>query len=117
MTDKITPRPMDTAPKDGTMLRLFVRFDGDSNVGPFEDTGEGWTIGTNNMSNTGEDRWDIVGWDWEQDTFRQAHTAVPLGWLPFHGETVVHHLAPMKHNPDPDGVFDVPLIADFLVKE
>lgn len=79
-------RPMDTAPKDGTMLRLFCRFDGDSSTGAFEDADEGWTIGTNNMANTGEDVWDIVGWDWMQDTFRQAHTAQPLGWLPFHAD-------------------------------
>ena len=77
-------RRMEEAPKDGSMLRLFCRFDGDSSTGAFEDADEGWTIGTNNLSNTGEDLWEIVGWDWEHDTFRQAHTAVPLGWLPFH---------------------------------
>lgn len=76
------PEPMSTAPKDGSMLRLLVRFDGDSSVGAFEDADTGWTIGTNNLSNTGDDQWDIVGWDWEQDTFRQAHTAEPIGWLP-----------------------------------
>lgn len=83
-TVELKPCPMDTAPKDGSMLRLFCRFDGDSSTGAFEDADEGWTIGTNNLANTGEDVWDIVGWDWMQDTFRQAHTAQPLGWLPFH---------------------------------
>lgn len=77
------PNPMSTAPKDGTMLRLLVRFDGDSSVGAFEDADTGWTIGANNLANTGDDQWDVVGWDWEQDTFRQAHTAEPIGWLPF----------------------------------
>lgn len=78
------PLPMDTAPKDGSTLPLFVQFDGDSSVGAFEDADEGWTIGTNNLANTGEDEWEIVGWDWEQDTYRQARTAKPVGWLPFH---------------------------------
>lgn len=49
--------PMDTAPKDGSILRLLVKFDRKSAAGAFEDTaGPSWTIGTNNMANTGEDQ-------------------------------------------------------------
>lgn len=77
--------PMEDAPKDGRMLRLLVTFDPKSAAGPFEDTAEpSWTIGTNNVGNTGEDRWDVVGWSWEQDVFCHAYGVKVMGWLPFH---------------------------------
>ena len=77
--------PMEDAPKDGSILRLLVKFDRKSAAGPFEDTTDpSWTIGANNMGNTGEDVWDVVGWSWEQDVFCHAYGATVLGWLPFH---------------------------------
>ena len=80
--------PMEDAPKDGSILRLLVKFDRKSAAGPFEDTTEpSWTIGTNNKANTGEDQWDIVGWSWEQDVFCHAYGAKAIGWLPFHTES------------------------------
>ena len=76
---------MEDAPKDGSILRLLVKFDRKSAAGPFEDTTDpSWTIGANNMGNTGEDVWDVVGWSWEQDVFCHAYGATVLGWLPFH---------------------------------
>lgn len=80
--------PMEDAPKDGSILRLLVKFDRKSAAGAFEDTTEpSWTIGTNNKANTGEDQWDIVGWSWEQDVFCHAYGAKAIGWLPFHTES------------------------------
>ena len=80
--------PMEDAPKDGSILRLLVKFDRKSAAGAFEDTPEpSWTIGTNNKANTGEDQWDIVGWSWEQDVFCHAYGAKAIGWLPFHTES------------------------------
>lgn len=69
---------METAPKDGTLLRLLVEFEDhpiDDGAGPFA------TVGTNYRDNTGEDAWQIVGWCWEQDRFIDG-VGTPIGWLP-----------------------------------
>ncbi|AVS75643.1 hypothetical protein [Paracidovorax cattleyae] len=72
------PLPMETAPKDGTMVLLLVEHDGTS----FEDSDEpGWTIGFNNLGNTGEDTWQFAGWDWCQDNYTQG-VGKPVAWLP-----------------------------------
>lgn len=74
------PRPMDTAPKDHTIVRLLVRF----TKNPLDDVGPEdpvWTIGHNGLADTGEDRWDIAGWNWEQDCY-DAGEGEPIGWLP-----------------------------------
>ncbi|MCP1617006.1 MULTISPECIES: hypothetical protein [Pseudomonadaceae] len=71
-------QPMETAPKDGTLLRLLVEFEDhpiDDGAGPFA------TVGTNYRDNTGEDAWQIVGWCWEQDRFIDG-VGTPIGWLP-----------------------------------
>lgn len=71
-------QPMETAPKDGTLLRLLVKFEDhpiDDGAGPFA------TVGTNYRDNTGEDAWQIVGWCWEQDRFIDG-VGTPVGWLP-----------------------------------
>lgn len=71
-------QPMETAPKDGTLLRLLVEFDDhpiEDGAGPFA------TVGTNYRDNTGEDAWQIVGWCWEQDRFIDG-VGTPIGWLP-----------------------------------
>lgn len=71
-------QPMETAPKDGTLLRLLVKFEDhpiDDGAGPFA------TVGTNYRDNTGEDIWQIVGWCWEQDRFIDG-VGTPIGWLP-----------------------------------
>ena len=72
--------PVDTAPKDGTMLRLFVRF----NECSLEDGDHPqWTMGFNDKRSTEIDEWHIVGWSWTHDCFVEAHNAQILGWLPF----------------------------------
>lgn len=70
--------PIETAPKDSSMLRLLVNFDDHS----LEDCSEPcWTIGTNALSDTGVDEWLFAGWDWTHDRFTQG-TGTPIGWLP-----------------------------------
>lgn len=80
--------PIDLAPRDGTFLRLRVRYEPHSGKSwtPLDDAEESWTIGFNNLDNTGEDRWQVVGWDWSQDFLLEAVDAEVIGWLPFHGE-------------------------------
>lgn len=73
--------PMDTAPKDGTMLRLLVEF----TEHPTEDNGIAPTIGANNFDHDGEDVWKFAGWCWSHDHFTQGE-GVPVGWLPMLGE-------------------------------
>lgn len=72
------PRPMGTAPRDGTMLRLLVQFDDHAT----EDTeGPAWTIGHNNFDNDGEDCWQFAGWCWSHDHYTSGK-GTPVGWLP-----------------------------------
>lgn len=74
------PAGMDTAPTDGTMVRLLVDY---TNGGAaLEDATRAWTIGFNNLGNTGEDRWQFAGWCWTHDHFTHG-TGTPVGWLPW----------------------------------
>ena len=75
--------PPENAPKDGTLLRLLVDYRGEHGAGPLEDEDQAWTVGFNDLANTGEDEWQIAGWNWSQDCFTEGHGAV-IGWLPFH---------------------------------
>jgi hypothetical protein len=74
------PRPMSTAPRDGTMVRLLVQFT-NHGVNDGFDSGPAWTIGANTYDDSGDDEWHIAGWDWQQDCFT-AGEGEPLGWLP-----------------------------------
>lgn len=72
------PNSMDVAPTDGTLLRLLVEFEN----GSLEDGTEPcWTIGFNNLGNTGIDEWQFAGWNWTHDNFCQG-SGIPIGWLP-----------------------------------
>ncbi|MGU9832578.1 MULTISPECIES: hypothetical protein [unclassified Pseudomonas] len=68
---------MDSAPRDGTMLRLLVEFEDHST----EDADQAPTIGANNFDNDGEDRWKFAGWCWSHDHFTEGK-GIPVGWLP-----------------------------------
>ncbi|WP_309628183.1 hypothetical protein [Brevundimonas sp.] len=74
--------PMDYAPKDGRLLRLLVNYEEPEAQHPLEDELETWTIGHNNLGNTGEDRWEFAGWCWSHDHFTQGSGSV-VGWLPY----------------------------------
>lgn len=76
-------QPAESAPKDGTMLRLHVLFEENAVE---DDDGNGITIGFNSLENTGEDIWEIAGWDWSHDKFTAAKGKV-MGWLPLTPET------------------------------
>lgn len=74
----LVPRPMDTAPRDGTMVRLLVQFTEHAT----EDTdGPSWTIGANNGEHDGGDLWCFAGWCWTHDHFTEGK-GTPVGWLP-----------------------------------
>jgi hypothetical protein len=89
---KYGANPMETAPKDGTILRILVDYTqkppvpewrvlGEAN--PLIDTATyGWTIGMNLLEYDEVDQWYLAGWDWEQDCFTDGH-GQPIGWLPF----------------------------------
>ena len=77
----LAPRPMDSAPTDGTMVRLLVQFEDHAT----EDTeGPAWTIGACNDDNVGDDErvgWQFAGWCWDHDHFTEGK-GTPVGWLP-----------------------------------
>lgn len=72
--------PIETAPTNGTMIRLLVDYtDGGA---PLEDAQTAWTIGFNNLANTGEARWQFAGWCWTHDHFCEG-SGTAVGWLPW----------------------------------
>lgn len=73
--------PMDTAPRDGTMVRLLVEF---AEHATEDCVGPAWTIGANNDDNVGDDErvgWQFAGWCWTHDHFTEGR-GTPVGWLP-----------------------------------
>lgn len=84
-TKAVDALPIETAPRDGTLLRLLVDYT-DEGENPLEDKYQAWTIGLNQFSDTGEDVWDFAGWSWEQDCFT-AGVGKVIGWLPFHSSS------------------------------
>jgi len=81
----LAPRPMDTAPTDGTLMRLLVDFTSNAT----EDTaGPAWTIGACNDENVMHDErvgWQFAGWCWTHDHFTEGE-GTPVGWLPLVGK-------------------------------
>jgi hypothetical protein len=74
-------RPMDTAPTDGTIVRLLVDYRGEDACHPLEDAAVTHTIGGNTDGNTGlREGWKFAGWSWEQDCFCEGR-GKPIGWL------------------------------------
>lgn len=63
--------PIETAPKDGTLLVLLVEYDANDEGGnPLEDSAEPTrTIGFNNFDHDSEDKWLMAGWCWSHDHF------------------------------------------------
>jgi len=76
--------PMETAPKDGTMVWLLVDYTGEDACHPLEDAPQAQTIGANTDDNMGPEEgqgWLFAGWSWEQDCFTQGQ-GKPIGWRP-----------------------------------
>lgn len=76
-------RPIETAPKDGTLILLMVAADADSEASsmPTEDAMTYRTIGANNFSNDREDRWQFAGWCWSHDHWVEGR-GTPVRWQP-----------------------------------
>jgi|GEM_PF-3506629 len=77
----LAARPMDTAPRDGTLVRLLVDFDENAIEDSISAT---WTIGACNDDNVSEGArigWQFAGWCWTHDHFTEG-TGTPVGWLP-----------------------------------
>ena len=73
-------QPIETAPKDGTLLLLIVDYsDGD---GALENESPARTVGFNNFDHDGEDCWQLAGWCWSHDHFTEGHGR-PIKWQPF----------------------------------
>ena len=82
-----TPNAISSAPADGSLLRLWVRYPEGGSWTPLDDARESWTVGFNNRDNTEEDQWQVVGWCWSHDHLVEAADDVEvLGWLPLHGD-------------------------------
>lgn len=79
------PRPVETAPRDGRLLRLLVDYSGEDAFNSLTDELQAWTVGCNALDNTGEDEWQMAGWNWTHDCFSDGNGKV-IGWLPFHPE-------------------------------
>lgn len=70
-------RPMATAPRDGTMLRLLVRFTEHAT----EDDEIAPTIGAWSADGDPDGAWQFAGWCWTHDHFTEGK-GDPIGWLP-----------------------------------
>lgn len=74
-------QPMDTAPKDGTLVLLLIA-PSEERDHALEDTAEASrTIGHNNFDNDGEDRWQFAGWCWSHDHYTEGE-GMPSAWAP-----------------------------------
>ena len=71
--------PMETAPKDGRILRLLVEF---TDHAMEDEESPQATIGSNTFDDHGDfDEWQFAGWSWTQDCYTQG-IGKPIGWLP-----------------------------------
>ena len=97
LSQKAYPQPMESAPRDGTMVRLLVNFDDHATE---DTTGPAWTIGANNDDNvdhSGRTGWQFAGWCWTHDHFTEGK-GTPVAWLPIVGD--FSELAPAGAAPE-----------------
>ena len=77
-------QPVDTAPKDGRMLKLKMRDrDDEPTYNRTDDAVEWVTIGFNNLKHDGEDEWRWAGWDWCGDEFTRGIGGQVVAWREF----------------------------------
>lgn len=111
--ERLEPRPLAEAPRDGTMVFVLVDYSNELFGHPLEDANKAWTIGFENFDNTGEDGWQFVGWKWSQDCFQDGRGKV-LGWAPMPSleaeEDDDHHVECRGCNEEhPEGVLEAGL--------
>lgn len=75
-------RPIETAPKDGTLLFLLVDADIDSEDSsmPTENKLSYRTIGHNNFDDDRRDIWQFAGWCWSHDHWVEGR-GKPTHWM------------------------------------
>ena len=88
--DELRAEPIETAPKDGTLIWLLVDYSGEEAGNPLDDALIAWTVGFNNLADTGDDEWQFAGWSWTQDCFCEGRGRV-MGW-----RHVTAHLAALS---------------------
>ncbi|WP_156419256.1 hypothetical protein [Aureimonas sp. AU12] len=79
---------LETAPRDGTMVRLLIDFEGCDSWSPMTDDMQSWTVGFNHFDHDEQDEWIFVGWNWSQDCIidcRAPGMGRVIGWLPLGG--------------------------------
>lgn len=92
-------RPIETAPRDGRMLRLLVEFEEHATE---DSPNAAWTIGAHNGDNDPDSRWQFAGWCWTHDHFTEGKGR-PVGWLPMLGHAFQgpqEHAAPARDGGD-----------------
>jgi hypothetical protein len=72
-------RPMETAPRDGTAVLLFI----EDAEHPFEDESTTVSIGSYGVEGGPEQdpTWSFAGWCWQQDCYCRG-AGRPIGWMP-----------------------------------
>ncbi len=71
--------PIESAPRDGTLLRLLVEFEDHATE---DDAVAAPTIGSNSFDLNGENCWQFAGWNWTQDHWTDG-VGKPVGWMWF----------------------------------
>lgn len=80
-------QPMDTVPRDGTLVVLKVRpLPGvDYLINPVSEDAEVVTVGFNHKDHSGIDEWDVMGWDWSHDCITNCFGGEVIAWQPLPG--------------------------------
>lgn len=78
-------KPIESAPKDGTLLLLLVDYSGEDGCHWIDDeaSGLGRSIGHNNDDNVGDgegEGWQFAGWCWSHDHY-VGGVGRPVGWM------------------------------------
>lgn len=79
--EKAMWRPIEEAPKDGTLYLLEVEI-GEAVENPLDEEDRFVTIGGNNFDNDLIDEWKCAGWNWTHDCFSECRDIRPVRFRP-----------------------------------